>query len=193
MKTVSDTLRSCAISNAISSIKKEARLPANVFVQAWDDYLFFDPYIMFDKNFIEAKNIILSEEGSFEIAVINLGNASSDSDLEPRIIFLDKNTTSSQYLSILKGDGSPFNWMFLMDRYVCASDKGSWCIYCEKENDIAVLAIRHTFATSTLLSLRNLLKADSIENIYDSKIDHLFNFDKLVPSWKAALAADYGR
>ena len=188
-----DPLCDSAITNALSSIRKEAHLPNQIFTQAWDEYLFFESYMMFDAIFIETKNIILNEEEYSKIAVINLGNLPNDSDREPRSICLDKETTFPEYISILKGDGSPLNWMFLMDRYVCASNKGNWCIYCEKENDIAVLATRHAFPASVLLNLRNLLKANSIKTIDNSKMDHkFFDFNKLVSSWKAALVANYG-
>jgi len=120
MQAMTD-LRNFATSNALSAISSEARFPHNVFSHRWDDFLFF-----------EAKDAILDEEASSCIALVNLGNAAIGSDPEPRSIYLERSTTFSEYLSMLKGDGSPDNWLFLMDRYVCASDKGSWCIYCEK-------------------------------------------------------------
>ncbi len=193
MKPDNNTPRDSAIANALSSINKGARLPCNVFTQMWDDYLFFESYMMFDNSFIEAKNTILREEGSSEIALVNLGNGPNTSDVKQSIIFLEKNLITSEYISILKGDGSPLNWIFLMDRYVCASDKGNWCIYCEKENDIAVLAVRNTLPESMILKLRDLLKADSIKTICDSKINRPFDFDKLVLDWKATLITDYGQ
>jgi hypothetical protein len=192
MMTVDDTLRRSAGANALSSIRKGARFPHNVFTHKWDGYLFFESYRMFDNDFIELKNIALAEEGSSYVALANLGNTPSGSEVEPSFQFLTKDTVYSEYLSILKGDGSALNWMFLMDRYVCTSDKTNWCIYCEKENDIAVLAVRHTLSTSFIQKLRNLLNAESITAIRDSKAGRPFDFDTLVPSWQSALMAEYG-
>jgi hypothetical protein len=132
----------------------------------------------------------LDEEGSSHIALVNLGNAPAESDAEPHFVFLNKDTSFSEYFSILTGDGSPLNWMYLMDRYVCASDKSGWCIYCEKQSDIAVLAVKRALSTSNLPKLRSLLKAETIEAIDELKADPFFN--KLVPSWKRGLMAGYG-
>jgi hypothetical protein len=189
--TDGDNLRDVAIANATSLIKKEVRFPRNVFTRIWDDYLFFESYMMFDDVFVSAKDIILREEPASAIAVVNLGNVSIAPNVEERAICLEKDTAVSEYIATLKGDGSPLNWLFLMDRYVCASDKGNWCMYCEKENDIAVLAVQDTFSASTVLQLRNLLKAESIKAIDAPKTERLFDFDKLVPSWKAVLSAEY--
>jgi hypothetical protein len=178
-----------ATANALSSIKREVYFPDNVFTQTWDDYLFFESYIVFDGNFIEAKDLLLEEEGSSCIALVNLGNAPSDSDVEPRSMFLDRSTTFSEYFSMLKGDGSSSNWLYLMDRYVCASDKGSWCVYCEKQNDVAVIAVRHTLPTSTRLKLETVMEAESIRTLFTSQNDRIF--DSLVPTWRYGLAAEY--
>ena len=189
MKEVKDTLRDSATANALSAIRREVHFPHKVFTHTWDDYLFFESDVVFDSNFIEAKNTVLDEEGSSCIALVNLGNVPRNSDVEPRSIFLDRSTAFSEYFSMLKGDGSAFNWVYLMDRYVCASDKGNWCIYCEKENDVAVLAVQHTFPASTLLKLRTLLDAESIRTLFASKKDRLF--DRLIPGWRSTLVTDY--
>jgi hypothetical protein len=189
MQAESDALRDSAIANTLSTIRKQARFPQNVFAQAWDDYLFFESDLVFDGNFIEAKDAILDQEGSSCIALVNLGNAQVDSDPEPRFMFLDRSTTASGYFSMLRGHDSASNWLVLVDRYVCASDKGSWCVYCEKQNEIAVIAIRNTFSPPTLLTLRTSLKAESIRTLFASKKDRIF--DKLVPRWRSGLATEY--
>jgi hypothetical protein len=138
--------------------------------------------------------MILSEEGSSAVALANLGNGPIGSDPEPGVIFLERDTAFSEYFQTLDGDGSSLrSWIVWVDRYVSASDKGNRCIYCEKENNIAVLAVRDTLSKSTLLKLQHVLEARSIRAISDPTADHLFNFDKLVPSWRAALKAAYGR
>jgi hypothetical protein len=182
-------LRNSATANALSAIRSEARFPHYVFSNQWDDFLFFDSYFLFVEAFIETKDTIFDEEASLCIALVNLGNAEIGSDPEPRSIYLDRSTTFSEYLSMLKGDGSPDNWLFLMDRYVCTSDKGNWCIYCEKQNDVAVLAVRRDFSTPTLGKLQALLEAESIKTLFASKRDRIF--DNLVPEWRNGLATEY--
>jgi hypothetical protein len=180
-----------AVRNALASISSEKRFPSKIFVGDWRDYLFFHSDVLFEARFIDVKNLLLREENASVIAVINLGNANTKSDGEPRAIFLDRDTTPENYSAWLKGDGSPISWMFLMDRYVCASDKGHWCIYCEKENDVAVLALAPGVSRFTCSQLAKLLNANSIGTSSMASKGQLFDFDKLVPEWKSALTAEY--
>jgi len=90
------------------------------------------------------------------------------------------------------GDGSPDSWMFLMDRYVLASDKGHWYIYCEKENDVAVLAIGEALSGSTRSQLAKLLGATPVGSVLTPGTGRLFDFQSLVPEWKSDLMAEYG-
>jgi hypothetical protein len=55
MKAEDEAARESAVASALSSIKKEARFPHNVFVRAWNEYFFFESYRLFDDDFIEFK------------------------------------------------------------------------------------------------------------------------------------------
>lgn len=189
--TNSKALRDSAIANALSSITRERRFPNKVFFGDWEDYLFFDPTIIFDEEFFETKELLMDEGGDSVIAIVNLGN-NVHSDSDPRAIFLEKETRSTEYISKLTGDGSAMNWMFLMDRYVCGSDRGNWVIYCEKENDIAAFAFRNDFPRSICSRLEKLLKAKSIRSPTIFREREFFDFDKLVPKWKSTLMSEYG-
>jgi hypothetical protein len=186
-----DALRNSAISNALSSITQERRLPHKIFVGRWEDYLFFEPYMMFDVGFADVKNLLMREENASVIALINLGSGGTPENDCPLTMFLGRDTGSAEYISELKGDGSAANWMFLMDRYVCASDKGSWSIYCEKENDVAVFAFREELSRVSVAKVEGLLKAKSIRSMSGLAGNQLFDFNKLVPEWKSALKAEY--
>jgi hypothetical protein len=186
-----EVFKQTAVRNAISRINSERRFPCQVFVGDWTDYLFFHPEILFEAHFVDVKNVLLKEENASVIAVVNLGNANSNAEEEPRAIFLDRDTTPNDYIAGLMGDGSAMSWMFLMDRYVFASDKGHWSIYCEKENDVAVLAVGEAVSRFTRLQLGKLLNARSIRSVPMPGNGPLFDFQKLVPEWKSALTAEY--
>jgi hypothetical protein len=187
---VSAEAKDTAVSHALRSIRKEKRFPHQVLAGHWEDYLFFEPHMMFDRPFIYAKNLLLADRQGSVIALINLGNC--DPNAESSAMFLERETELEEYVSKLKGDGSPMNWLFLMDRYVCASDRGDWTIYCEKENDVAVFAHRVGFPQPICTALEALLGARSIRSAssYLEK-GRGFDFDKLVPEWKYALIAEY--
>jgi hypothetical protein len=191
MNTTASSSQKLAISNALSSVRTEKRLPLQMFIGDWVDYFFFEPYMMFDEGFVDITKVFLREEDATVVALINLGNDTSGNDLNPQAIFLEHDTGPMEYLSKLKGDGSPMNWLFLMDRYVGASDKGNWSIYCEKENDVAIFACRATLPKSTSSEVGSLLKAQSIMSLPNFGRNELFNFDKMVPIWKSTLIAEY--
>jgi hypothetical protein len=186
-----EVFKQIAVRNAISCIRSERRFPYQVFVGDWTDYLFFYPEVLFEARFIEVKNLLLKEENASVIAVVNLGNANNKTEEERRAIFLDRDTSPKDYIAGLMGDGSPTSWMFLMDRYVCASDKGHWSIYCEKENDVAVMAVGEAVSRFNCSQLAKLLSAKSIGSAPLSGKGQLFDFQKLVPEWKSILTAEY--
>ena len=191
MNIPSDTSRRSAVSNALSSIRKDRRLPKKVLVGHWEDYLFFEPFMMFSPCFIDVKNLLLVEEKASVIALINLGNVIPVNYDDPPAIFFEQNTGAKEYISELESKGTPLSWRVLMDRYVCASDKGNWSIYCEKENDVAVFAFREGFSQSTCLQVERLLKAKSIRFSSTIGESQLFDFGKLVPNWRFTLVNDH--
>lgn len=186
-----ELLKPIAVQNALSCIRGERRFPAQVFLRDWADYLFFDPSILFEAGFIEVKSLLLRQEDSYVIAMINLGNGGTQIQAEVRAIYLERTTTSKEYISELMGDGSPMSWLFLMDRYVLASERGHWSIYCEKENDVAVLAVDESVSEFTCSQLAKTLNAKSIGAASVPSRDKVFDFHKLIPEWKSALSAEY--
>jgi hypothetical protein len=186
-----EIFKKAAIRNAVSCISGDRRFPHQVFAGDWGDYLFFDPDVLFESGFIEVKNLLLKEESASTIAVVNLGNTGNETEEEPRAIYLDRDTTANEYVAELMGDGSPDSWMFLMDRYVLASDKGHWSIYCEKENDVAVLAIGEAVSGSARSQLAKLLSATPVGSVLTPGTGRLFDFQRLVPEWRSVLIAEY--
>jgi hypothetical protein len=180
-----------ALQNALAGIRQEMRFPHQVFAGEWVDYLFFHSDVLFEAHFVEIKNILLKEENASAIAVVNLGNVSSGMELHPQAIFLDRDTTAEEYIAQLMGDRSPNSWMFLKDRYVCSSDQGHWSIYCEKENDVAVLAVDKAMPRFIQSRLEKLMRARSIRAMQRSSNSHSFDFQILVPEWKKALLTEY--
>jgi hypothetical protein len=53
-----ETLRNLALSNALSSLVRERRLPQKVFAGQWEDYLFFESDFMFEEDFMNVANVL---------------------------------------------------------------------------------------------------------------------------------------
>jgi hypothetical protein len=191
MNIPSETSRSAAVSNALSSIRKDRCLPEKVLVGHWEDYLFFEPFMMFAPGFIDVTSLLLTEEKASVIALINLGNVIPIDYNNPLVIFIEENTGAKEYISELECKGTPLSWRVSVDRYVCASDKGYWSIYCEKENDVGVFAFRKDFPQSICLQIEKLLKAKSIRFSSSAGDTQCFDFGKLLPDWRATLVAEH--
>lgn len=175
-----------AYSNAFSSLAGEKRFPEQVFVGQWEDFLFFESDLMFEQRFMDVANLLLREEQASVIALINLSFAET-----PEAFFLTRETKWADYHSKLVGDGTAINWVFLRDRYVCASDQNRWVIYCERQNDIAAFAFRG-LSRSVVTNVQVLLKATSIRPTSTPTSADGFDFEKLVPYWRNTLMMEYG-
>lgn len=192
MNKPSDTSRRAAVSNALSSISKDARFPKKVFVGRWEDYLFFDTFgTIFEPCFIDVTNLLLTEEKASVIALINLGGNTPINYDDPPAMFIEQATEAKEYVSELEKRGSPIGWRFVMDRYVCASDTGNWSIYCEKQNNLAVFAFREGFPKSICSQIERLLKAKSIKFSSPTGDSSLFDFIDLLPDWRFTLIAEH--
>lgn len=186
-----ETAKDSAVSNAILSIKEDKWFPERVLAGDWEDYLFFQPFMMFVPGFIDVTKLLLTEETASVIALINLGNVIPTNYENPPVIFIEKSTGAREYISELEGKGVPLSWRVLMDRYVCASDKGNWCLYCEKENDVGVFGCRKGFSQPLCLRIERLLKAKSIRSASDIGDTQRFDFGKLLPAWKKTLIVEH--
>lgn len=191
MNAPSEISKRSAVLNALSSISKDKLFPKKVLVGHWEDYLFFEPILLFGPCFIDIKNLLLSAEDASVIAMINLGTNIPINYNDPPVLFIDKKTKTKEYIYQLETKGSPVGWRFLMDRYVCTSDKGKWSIYCEKENDVGVFAFRSELLKSTCLQVEKLLKAKSIRFASSAGDAQLFDFEKLLPDWRSILVAEH--
>jgi hypothetical protein len=109
-------------------------------------------------------NGLLDKEGSQICCLLNLGATVQKNYSNPPARYLDRSTDPSQYISMLRGNGSPDAWLYLVDRYVFASDVGEWCIYCEKENDVGVIAFSGEVGTNKFSSALGKLQATSINS-----------------------------
>jgi hypothetical protein len=63
-------------------------------------------------------------------------------DESAAMLFIDAGTEPHAYDAMLHRGGPAKGWLFGMDRYGSASDRGGWSIYCEKGNDVAAIALR---------------------------------------------------
>jgi hypothetical protein len=193
VRHIEDGTRRRAFENLVAALRLDKRLPENVFSEAWRNFLFFQSDWMFTELFVDALRAFFDAEGASVACLLRLSEADSPEFEKAAALYLGGTTVGSDYEARLRGNGPPGGWLYGMDRYACASDVGDWCIYCEKENDVAVVALRGVDGLVRFRSALESLRADSLESIYDSNGRGVFPFTKLTTEWRLALADHYQR
>jgi hypothetical protein len=180
-----------AYRNAIDVLLTGRRLPLNVFKGLWSNFFFFESDSIFEPAFVAVMNDLLDAEDAHVCCLVNLGVTTETENNTLPSRYLDRSTSPEYYMSLLRGNGSPDAWLYLVDRYVCISDKGGWCIYCEKENDIAVIAIRNENEVEKFAKALQKLQASSIKLAYRPREKAGFKFEKLTSSWLSTLVVQF--
>jgi hypothetical protein len=180
-----------AYANAIGSVRIDARLPQNVFVGTWDAFLFFEVSLLFEEPSVGILHSILDVEGSHSICLVNLGNVENYDP--PPARYLDRSIDTAGYISLLRWNGGPDAWLYLVDRYICASDEGAWCIYGEKEEDIGILAIRREHYVKKLSGVTEKLCAKPIEALGRASKNGELKFELFTPVWRSVLREHYAK
>lgn len=130
-----------ALLNARNAFDSDMEFPENVFTKAWDHYLFFPSDRMFGKTFVEALPVFIGLEQANTVCLLNLTQSSSLEFEGCAALFLNTEITAKEYDYLISHNGEELGWVYVMDDYICTSDVGGWCMYCERLSDIAVLAI----------------------------------------------------
>lgn len=113
-------------------INLHTRLPNNVFEGKWGAFLFFDPDWIFCPGFISICQSIISKSHVTWIEVTDLENPNSS-------FRIDSTTTRESYQQVLSGQDCN-GWIYLFHRFAISSPTKNWCIYLERDAEIAIFA-----------------------------------------------------
>jgi len=192
MAAMNKRARLAAFGNIEKSIDFDTLLPRFIFTGVWRRFLFCESDRIFGKSFIEAVGEFMHLEGGTVSCLINL-------DMSPVLafdsiaaIYIDRGTTGEEYGKALLLGGPQNAWLYRVDRYACASDAGAWCIYCEKSNDVAVIALRNDADYERFRGPLDQMWAKPIDELIDGGSSPLFPFEHLVPEWRSGLLGNYG-
>lgn len=192
MMTMDKGARLAAFGNVKKSINVDTVLPGFVFAGAWRRFLFCESDRIFGKHFVDAVEDLMSLEGGTVSCLINLDITPVFAFESIAAIYLDRATNVEEYAEALRSGGPQHGWLYRVDRYACASDAGAWSLYCEKSNDVAVIALRDDADYQRFRGPLDQLWARPIEELVDGGSSPLFPFDHLVPEWRKELLDNYG-
>ena len=186
---VSGRLGACpnALANINGSIDLSKRFPANIFVGNWGSYFFFDSDWIFDAEFANCLNQFCGIEDE---QCICLTDVDIKSDIEQEgVLCIDRILTPDSYRLLLKGAVPASGWIYRVDRLACSSDVGQWCIYCERPNEIGVLAIRANAPAEQYEGALAILKAVPIERAI--ALPGSYGFSELPAHWQTEFVKQY--
>ena len=180
-----------AFQSVFKSIDSTAQLPSQVFGEGWAQFFFWESDKMFVPSFAEVAVELLHIEGSHSCCLLNFDLTREMQYESAAMLFLEGGTTGEEYASWLrKGDPSSA-WLYDMHRYGCASDVGDWCIYCEKMNDLAVIAFRGHQGIQKFTGPLKSLRAHSIDEFLGMGPSAPLPFRQLVETWRIGLSQNY--
>ncbi|MGB7219763.1 MAG: hypothetical protein WBD07_13275 [Vicinamibacterales bacterium] len=182
-----DLCASAAV-NVRHGINRDRRFPLNVFVGDWEEFLFFDSDWMFAAEFVQYIKTLLDLENGACACLLNLDSATAGEKAE-RLFFIDRQTTPGTYQSLLSGDGPASGWAYDVDRYGCSSDTGAWCMYCERANEIAVIALRSSSSLERYRSGITQFHAVRFREAVEEPLS--YGFSALPMPWRAEALRQY--
>lgn len=182
-----------AFSNIAKSIDFNCYLPNNVFIGGWNVFLFCESDRIFGQEFIIALKLFLSIEESCVSCLFNIDRAKANEFNESSVIFIDGNVTENSYREALRSGGPANGWLYGVDRYACASDAGQWCMYCEKDNDIAIIGLHTSTDIEKFKNPLDCLRAKTIKNLVADGKKSPYPFGDLAPVWREGLLNNYGK
>ena len=179
-----------ALANLSASIDVNHRFPMKVFIGEWSGFYFFDSEWIFDAQFIEIARELLKIEGAQCACLVDLDMPTG---LEESSFFIEGTVTSLEFQSFLSGSSTAagVGWVHSVDRFGGTSDGGKWCIYCEKRNEIAVIAIRCNDAQEKYLPALAQFRALPIDQAISRPLSYGFTERALSSDWRDELLKQY--
>ncbi|MGH8020743.1 MAG: hypothetical protein ACREIA_21145 [Opitutaceae bacterium] len=177
-----------ALANLSRALDARRWFPEAVFLGQWSSFLFFDSDWIFEGPFVEKAKALLQIEGGQCAGISNLDEAVGGGGSS---FFIDQKIAGQDYQSFLKGPRVGDGWIYGVDRFGCTSDVGQWCIYCERRNEIAVIAVRESRAVEKYRAAIAQFKAMPIDQAVALPLSYGFSERALSAEWRAELLKHY--
>lgn len=179
-----------ALANLSRALDASRRFPENVFLGKWGGFLFFDSDWIFEGPFVERAKALLEIEGGQCASISNFDEAAGT---DGSSFFIEQKTAGQDFQSFLQGPRIGEGWIYGVDRFGCTSDVGEWCIYCERRNEIAVIAVRESRAVEKCSAAIAQFKAMPIEQAIALPLSYGFSERALSADWRSEFLKQYAK
>ncbi len=120
----SDDAKRRAFGHVFGSINSAVSFPSQVFLGSWGAFLFFESDRLFSPGFAVIAAGLLNAEGAEVCCLLNLSETDRMVYEEAAMLFIDAGMEPHSYDAALRQGGPANGWLFGMDRYGSASDRG---------------------------------------------------------------------
>lgn len=179
-----------ALENLVCGIDLTAHLPGQVFRGIWSDFWFMESDQLFSMDTMNGIIGLLSEDIPDYCCILNLSEVEIDASTNP-IYMVKRSTSTSEFNSRLYSRGIPDAWIYGRDRFGFSSSTGQWCIYCERENDVAVIAFRDIAGSLKYASALSNFHAEQLLGMLAKGATGPVPFNALTPQWRKQLVENY--
>ncbi len=186
------TARLTAFHNITTAINVDEHLPNQVFLGEWSSFSFFESDHIFSGAFVKVMHEFIDVERAALCYLLNITRTHLMEFQEANSFTFEDGVTGNDYENKLQKGGPNEGWLYLMDRYACSSDRGEWCIYCERENDVAVIGFRGKEGPKKFKESLESLHAESIHNLMQMGTGAQPPFGILTARWREELLRGYG-
>lgn len=123
--------------------------------------------------------------------LLNFSETDGVSHESASLLLIDATTEPDTDDAMMRLGGPTEGWLFGMDRFGSASDRGEWCIYCEKMNDVAIIALRQRIDVEKYAEHLKQLHAEPIGALLKAGAAAPVPFGQLTAPWRHGLARHY--
>jgi len=180
-----------ALFNAINAIDINKQFPGFVFYDGWCAFRFFQSDYIFSSDFVDIVKKLLLIEHSNVSCLVNLDRGEQALSDTASAIYINNDSDPAVYNSKLCGGGPADGWLYGVDRYVCSTELGRWCIYSEKANDIAVIGFRSHEDILEFDAPLNQISAKPLSDLIERGKTPVSPFNILTLEWKKRLTDNY--
>jgi hypothetical protein len=121
----SDEAKRRAFGHVIGSVNSAESFPAQVFQRSWGAFLFFESDRLFASGFAVIAAGLLNAERPEVCCLLNFSETDRVAYESAAMLFIDAGTEPHAYDAMLRQGGPARGWLFGMDRYGSASDRGN--------------------------------------------------------------------
>ena len=178
------------LSNLSRFIMLNRSFPNRVFSPEWTSFLFFDSDWIFDAQFAQRANALIDAENGQCTCISNLDQIKDNVSWERGSIFIDHDVTNETYFSLLRGGGLQLAGCTGWTDSVALRMQGDGAI-CEKQNEIAVVAVRESEDWRRFDPIVSQLGAVSIRQAIERPLSYGFSRSALSMEWRSELISNY--